>query len=259
MLTDYHIHCSYSADCKITMQEQLDAARAKGVTHLCFADHVDFDGNPQAPADLRARNNEMRRLQPLYPEMEFAFGMEIGMKDAEANRLAYEHAKGCELDFIIGSLHLINSVKIYDPRYFDDKTKDEIIERYLVNLIEGAKVTEFSVLGHFDFCVKYAPYEDRSVNYKDYPDHFDTLFRILLDKGSSIEMNTSAWQTSPAWGFDVLKRWREMGGEYITIGSDAHTVRRVGNRLQEAADLAKAAGIPYLATFKQLKPVLHKL
>lgn len=259
MLTDYHVHCSYSADCKITMQEQLDAARAKGVTHLCFADHADFDGNPQAPADLKARNEEMLRLAPLYPGIQLFCGMEIGMKDEEANRLAYEHAKDCHLDFIIGSLHLINGVKIYDPRYFEGKTKDEIVESYLSNLIKCAKVTEFSVLGHFDFCVKYAPYEDRSVNYRDYPDHFDELFRIILEKGSSIEMNTSAWQTSPAWGFDVLKRFRELGGEYITIGSDAHTIRRVGNRLEEAAELARAAGIPYLATFKNLKPVMHRL
>lgn len=43
------------------------------------------------------------------------------------------------------------------------------------------------------------------------------------------------------------------------MGADAHKPGQVGRRIDEALDLARAAGIPYVATFQALQPTLHRL
>ena len=114
-------------------------------------------------------------------------------------------------------------------------------------------------MGHYDFCAKCAPYPDRAFRYEDAPDLFDQLFRILVASHRGIEINTSAWRTAPAWDLTLLRRYRELGGEFITLGSDAHAPNRVGSRIAQALELAQAAQIPYLATYQSLRPVFHRI
>ena len=72
-------------------------------------------------------------------------------------------------------------------------------------------------------------------------------------------INTASWKGGGAWGLEILRRYRARGGEFVTVGSDAHAPARVGSRIPEAIELARAAGIPYLATFDKMRPVLHPL
>ena len=113
---------------------------------------------------------------------------------------------------------------------------------------------QLSVLGHYDYVAKRAPYMQRAVRYADLPEAFDAILRYLAENGKGMEVNTSAWLDDPAWGLDVLSRFVELGGEFVMFGSDAHVPERVGRRLLEAHALAKAAGVRYTATFRGLKP-----
>ncbi len=105
-------------------------------------------------------------------------------------------------------------------------------------------------------CAKFAPYGDRSFPLSAAPEQFDQIFDFLVQNGKALEINTASWRDGPAWGLDVLRRYRERGGELVTIGSDAHTPERVGGRVGEAVELVRAAGIRYLATYEQKKAVL---
>lgn len=88
---------------------------------------------------------------------------------------------------------------------------------------------------------------------------FAEIFSYLSKNGKGIEINTSAWWDDPCWGEDVLKLYRDLGGQYITTGSDAHRSDRVAKRIKEAEKLAAAAGIPLIATFQRMKPIFHPL
>ena len=259
MLADYHVHTCYSADSKAPVKAQLDAAAAAGLTHICFADHVDFDGSVLKPADLAARNEEIARLAPLYPSIDISFGMELGMSDADASRLAHDHAKDVHLDFIIGSVHMVDGTDAYYPEFFEGRTCEQAYGCYVEKLARSIRVSDFSVMGHYDFCTKYSPYSERPMKYSMFPEIFDDIFLTLIHSDRSLEINSSAWRNDPAWGLDIFSRFRKLGGEYVTIGSDAHQPERVGARLKEAAELAAAAGIRYIATFKELKPIMHKI
>ena len=88
---------------------------------------------------------------------------------------------------------------------------------------------------------------------------FDTIFRWLIAGGRGLEINTASWQADAPWGLDILRRYRELGGEYVTLGSDTHGTERLGARIPEAQELAKQAGIPWIATFFRGTPEFHRL
>ena len=259
MLTDYHIHTCYSADSSAPVKDQLDAAVSAGLTHICFADHVDFDESHLPPADIIARNEEVLRLAPLYPSLDISLGAEIGMDGENANRDALEYLGSAHVDFIIGSVHVISGEDVYYPKYFEGRKLEEAFGLYIDKLVGCIKVSKFNIMGHYDFCTKYSPYADRSMRYSLFPEQFDDIFHTLIHSGRSLEINTSAWKDDPAWGLDVFRRYRELGGEFVTVGSDAHKSEKVGCRVKEAAALAEAAGIKYIATYKNMQPQMHRI
>ena len=259
-LLDYHLHCEYSADCSSPLRAQLEAARAMGISELCFTDHVDIYDLSLLPADLGARDAAIEELRKDFPDITILRGAEVGMKDEAAALAAEAYCRQHNLDFVIASLHCVDGVDAYYPHYYTGYTQAENYSRYLDCAAHALPHSSyFNVLGHYDFCSKYAPYPNRELKYEHAADALDTIFRHLAQTGKGMEINTSAWRDDPAWGLEVLKRYRELGGEFVTIGSDAHTANRVGKRLPEALELASAAGIPYVATFRGMQPTFHKL
>ncbi|MEA4970825.1 MAG: histidinol-phosphatase HisJ family protein [Candidatus Pelethousia sp.] len=259
-LTDYHVHSDYSADSTASLRAQLEAARAAGVVQLCFTDHVDFDDSGMPPADLAARDAAIEALRADFPDITIRRGAEVSLKNEAVAAAALAHCKGRDLDFVIASLHIVDGVDAYYPEFFQGATQEAVYARYLDFAAQALPANPvFSVLGHYDFCAKFAPYAERAVRYAHAASAFDSLFRYMAQSGKGMEINTSAWRDGPAWGLDVLCRYRELGGEFITTGSDAHLPDRVGKRLGEALELARAAGIPYVATFERMEPTFHKL
>ncbi len=261
---DYHVHTIYSHDCSFSAAEQLNAAEKNGITELCFTDHVDFDSQDmpisRPPADLRALRRDLNSLRNNHLSIQVKLGAEISLADMAAAKAAEEYVSPAEPDFIIGSVHTVERIDTYFPEYFIGKTKQTAYYAYLDTILKGIKdCSMMSVLGHYDFVAKYAPFEDRRMTLDVSKELFSEIFKDLILRGKGIEVNTSAWWDGSAWGLDVLKFYHELGGEFVTTGSDAHKPDRVGRRLDEAAELAKMAGIPYIATFDRLKPNFHSI
>lgn len=259
-MLDYHMHCQYSPDSPASLRAQLDAAQAAGLKEICFTDHVDFDDSGMPPADIAARDQELSTLLADYPSLTVRRGAEVGMKDAATAQAAWQAIGQLGLDFIIGSVHMVDGVDSYYPAYFAGRTKAESCQAYLTAVLKGLEATPYiSVLGHYDFCCKFSPYPDRSMSYAVAPELFDAIFRHLIQNGKGMEINTSPWRDGPSWGLDILSRYRALGGEFVTVGADAHKPVQVGRRIDEALALARAAGIPYVATFQAMQPTLHRL
>lgn len=257
---DYHMHCAFSADSDAPLEAQLLAAQAAGLTEVCFTDHVDFDGSGMPPADIAARDAELEALRGRFPQIRIRRGAEVGLKDRAAAEAAWDALRDRDLDFIIGSVHMVYGQDACYPSFFAGRTRAESYRRYLQCILEALPAfPQLCVLGHYDFCCKFAPYPSRAMAYGVAPDLFDGIFRFLASQGKGMEINTAPWLKDGPWGLDVLKRYRALGGEFVTVGADAHRPSQVGNRLDEALELARAAGIPYLATYEARKPAFHKL
>lgn len=255
---DFHLHTCHSFDAGHTPAEMLAAAGRAGLREICFTDHVDFDGSGEAPADLAALHRDILALRECGAPVAVRFGAEVSLGGAECTQRAQRHLAGQPLDFVIGSVHLLDGV---DPYYQKDiytgASKNDVYRRYLecVCRLIGTGI-DFCTLGHYDYIAKFAPYEDRAFPLSAAPGQFDQIFDFLIQHGKALEVNTASWRDGPAWGLDVLRRYRERGGELVTIGSDAHAPERVGGRVGEALELIRAAGFRYIAAFEQKKAVL---
>ncbi len=81
-----------------------------------------------------------------------------------------------------------------------------------------------------------------------------------MEKG--IELNTAALakgMKEPNPCTDVLKRYRELGGEIVTIGSDAHKPEQIAFAFDRAARILISCGFKYYTTFENRSPSFEKL
>jgi len=255
---DYHMHTAFSFDARSAPAEMYAAAKQRGLREICFTDHVDLDGSGFPPADLRGLANAVRTLAETGASVRF--GAEVSLADEACAQASAAYLDGLPLDFVIGSVHLMDGVDPYEQKEIFQQPKEIVYKKYLECIDSAIRSGfPFSVLGHYDYIAKCAVYEDRSFSLEIAPDIFDRIFDFLVANGKGLEVNTASWKDDPSWGLDILRRYRQRGGQFVTIGSDAHTPERVGNRLDEAIQLVRAAGIPYLATFRAMQPVFTRI
>lgn len=267
MRADYHLHTNFSFDSESPLIAQIQAAIDHGLTEICLTDHYEppYPGLPLWQADLAARTKALQKpeIACLLEKITVRQGVEVGLLDIpgyreEISRLVARH----HLDFVIASCHMCQGEDPYYPQFFDGYTRSQGFTRYLEELVHLVRtMDDFSVVGHIDYPSKGCPYADKMLRYHDAPDAIDSLFSYVIDQGKGIEINTSIFRALGEDKLDLvwLKRYRELGGEIITIGSDAHDPAPVGYGWDSAVRFLKQAGFSYVATFQQMKPIFHKL
>lgn len=186
--------------------------------------------------------------------IELLFGVELGLMDYLAPRL-YEYTKVHDFDFIIGSSHLVDGIDPYYPGYFDKLGDKEGIRRYLQSILDNiAAFDDFDVYGHLDYVVRYS--NDKTYLPSDYSDMTDEILKKLISMGKGIELNTAGLKYGLGWAHphpEVLKRYRELGGEIITVGSDGHKGEHIAYDFDKATEILQAAGFTYRAIFRGRK------
>jgi histidinol-phosphatase (PHP family) len=117
---------------------------------------------------------------------------------------------------------------------------------------------DFDVVGHLTYVCKSPEIPNRiPIYYKDYQEIGDEIMKVLVSKGKGMEINTSSIAGpygKPIPGLDQLKLFRQLGGEIITIGSDAHVPENVGFGGDLAREMMKEAGFKYVAFYESRKP-----
>ena len=118
---------------------------------------------------------------------------------------------------------------------------------------------DFDIMGHFDYVVRYAPYSSTSLLYRDFSDILDEMFRYLIQEGKALEINTKSYQEYNGRlvtiDTEVLKRYRELGGEIVSFGSDSHDSHRIGHAIMEHALLLKSLGFRWSAHYESRRLV----
>ena len=188
--------------------------------------------------------------------------MELGLQP-EILRENAVFAKSYEFDFIIGSSHICHGKDPYYPAFFAGRSEEEAHREYFESILENIrKFSNFDVYGHLDYVVRYGPNMDKNYSSEKYKDIIDAILKLLLEKGKGIELNTGGIKKGmkdfhPC--IDILRRYRELGGEIITIGSDSHDVSHIADSFDRAADVLKECGFRYYTIFEQRTPEYIKL
>ncbi len=264
---DYHVHSHFSSDSTASMEEMIEKAIDLGMNKICFTDHMDYDfpkeyGLPFV-FDPEEYFMQLEVMANRYKNKIKVFkGIELGLQPYLAERYRTLLAQ-YDFDFAIGSSHLVKGTDPYQAVYWENNSKEEGIKAYFQSIIDNVKAfSDFQVYGHLDYAVRYAPDKNQSYTYEKYSDIIDEMLKTIIDSGKGIEVNTSGYKYGlgyPHPQTDVLKRYKELGGELITIGSDGHEPEHLGYEFTRAGQLILSLGFKYYATFEKRKPHYEKL
>lgn len=268
---DYHLHSSHSGDSQTPMEQMILRGIELGLDTMCFTEHNDFE-YPDAPdfsGEMFLLNTDsylydlIKYKEKYASKIRILFGVELGLQP-EVMRQNAVYAKSYDFDFIIGSSHICHGMDPYfQSPFFDGRSADAAYLEYFESILENIKkFNNFDVYGHLDYVVRYGPDMDKYYSYEQYKEILDAILELLIDKGKGIEINTGGLKKGmrdlhPCTG--ILKRYRELGGEIITIGSDSHDTQHIAEYFDRACDVLKECGFNYYTVFEKRIAEFKKL
>ena len=259
-MADYHLHTNFSSDSVMSMEEAIIKAIKLGLKEIALTDHVDYD----YPDDSINYINydeyllAFNKLKEKYEDkIKLILGVEIGLQP-HVNEDNIEFLKKYPFDFVIASTHVINGMELYSQEYFKQKTKKEAYMIYFEEILwEVQNFKQYNVYGHFDYVMRYGYYEDSSLCYGEYREIIDEILKKIITNGSGLEINTSGFRYKRKEIYpqiDILKKYRELGGEIISVGSAAHTTDYITCSFDYVYEILKEVGFLYITLFEKGKP-----
>lgn len=264
MKYDYHTHTCYSEDSEAPVDAMIMAAIDNGVSELAITDHYDPDypdPNFEFIPDFPEYHKMLLEKQEEYRDrIKIVKGIEIGLQRGDTLDKCREVAETFPYDFIIGSFHCFDGYDLYTADYSVMNEKEVLPNFYrcMYDCLKAYK--DYDIVGHFNVIDRYVPFE---LDYKDSMDICEAVIKMMVEDGKGMEINTSSFRygmgdrTHAASEF--LAMYREMGGEMVTIGSDAHKPSDMAADWDRAADILRSHGFRYLATYENRKPKMVKL
>ena len=268
-LGDLHTHSLCSPDGAVPMAELARAGREAGLTCLCITDHCDlldltgtftphFDWDPVRTAYDQARTD-------LPPGLELRLGVELGEAYESPETARDILARAPRLDFVIGSVHnfraMMGKQDFYNADYSDLALCHAALEDYLDTLHALAALPDcYDTLAHILYPLRYMRQagQDVSLAQRDYPQRLDRVLQQVAQAGKALEVNTWRGRTVAEWE-PILRRFKALGGEYVTVGSDAHRAGDLGKGVASAYELLKTCGYRYTAVYRERKPVMEAI
>ena len=273
---DMHMHTWFSTDSEACPRDMADEAVRKGLKTICFTDHFDKDDlewGEEGIFDVDAYFVEMQKLQEEYAgKLNIRIGIELGLRTYLKDYYE-ELTKKYPFDFVIGSVHNVpykkdaeGNILYTDPaaeKLFTDRTDKKAYRLMMETTLENVRTSDcFQTLGHLDYVVRYGKSREKEYSYTDYADIIDEILKLLIEKEKGLEVNSAGLKYGLPFAHphpDVLKRYRELGGEIITIGADAHKPEHIAYDFAKAEEILKSCGFKYYIEFFEQKPVFKQL
>ncbi|HJW22535.1 MAG TPA: histidinol-phosphatase HisJ family protein [Candidatus Limnocylindrales bacterium] len=253
---DAHLHTDQSPDSEVPIDAYAADAAARGIPEIAITDHVDFD--PRDPAYRYASFADRERTVRAAAErwaargVTIRFGVELTYHtrwDEEAR----EHLRRHRYDYVIGSVHEWPDSPYVGPRvaaWVAGRPLDEVVGPYYDQVIAAARSGLFDTIGHLDVVKRYLFPHVTPVQLAARPELVDPALRAIVDAGVALEVNSSGLRHlvgEPYPSGATVARFRELGGERVVAGSDAHRADWFAWRLDEAYRLIDAAGFDEIA------------
>lgn len=279
-LTDCHTHTSFSVDSEADIVEMIERACSLGLAAYAVTDHAECN---------RWYSAEHYTDDPVYPYYEFGKAFEesvsavsslkekysgslnlicgIEMGQATHNfEVAEKIVSDSRLDFVIGSMHQLPRTEDFAFLDYDAMSSDEIYalaERYFTEIHKLCTWGKFDVLGHLTYLLRYIKCRGGiDLELKRFDDIIAESLRLLAHNGKGLEINTSGYRQGYGDSFPDIKYVRlfhDLGGELVSVGSDAHTVEDLGSGIEKGAQTAYDAGFRRLCHFKARKAYFTEL
>lgn len=254
---DTHVHTKISTDSEMEIEEAIKSAQNKNIS-LIITEHMDLKF-PEEGLFCFDVDDYFKKYSK-YRGDNLLLGIEIGIKDDCIEESKKVINKG-PFDYVIGSVHLIDNLDVYYETYYKGKSKQEAYEKYLTTMLRGIQKYDFiDSMGHIDYICRYARYDDKELYYKEFSDIIDEILKTLVDKDKCMELNTRRLSDENAAKniISIYKRFRELGGKCVTVGSDAHNTTAIGSNFCVAKEIVDLCDLK-VVYFKERKKEYEKI
>lgn len=276
ILADYHTHTMFSSDSDASPEAMIEQAKNIGLSYLCFTDHYDLDypgSTAGHPLFVFSMEEYLRRLLPLREKslkhglpLQVRIGIELGLRPnrPDIHASLSELLLHAPLDFVLGSIHLVDDKDPYYAEFWHAETKKNALSRYFDTVLSClCSFSNFDALGHLDYVIRYLPdtLGSKDYFYRDYCEVLDEILRQLIQKEIALEINTKGLSCIDSLhpSFEVLDRYKELGGRLLTIGSDAHHPSVIASDYKKTRELLLSHGFTTYCVFTDRKPELFRL
>lgn len=264
-LSDCHTHTLCSPDGNDSAAMMCQAAERAGLHAIAITDHCECndyfkDGYHQSVprSYLEARQAAVR----CESRIRIYAGIELG-QPMQSLSVAQSILSGADYDFVLGSVHNIRGKEDF---YFLDYRQENIyalLDSYLDELLEMVEWGGFDSLAHLTYPLRYIVGEAGiPVDLGRYDYKVDKILKRLAEKEKALEVNTSGLRqkigmTLPS--LHLVRRFREHGGKYVTIGSDSHRWKDVGAGIEAGLQVIQEAGFTHYTVYEKRSPKLISL
>jgi histidinol-phosphatase (PHP family) len=274
MFYDTHTHLSpYSHDASQTLDRLLADAARSGLSGVMTADHYEKDMFYEGWEDVFDVQSALAALEPrraahFAAPCKYLIGIEMGYVPHLVGHLA-ELTSMYPFDGVILSLHMLGGRDPYHDHTLYDEPKAALYGRYLRQMAAMvADCPNSDIIGHFDYIGRYAAYPDRKLYYRELADDMDLFLRALIDGDKALEINTRSvlglrrlgYGLAASWPDPaIIRRYLDLGGEKITLGSDAHAGGEAGQLFEDAAAWLESLGCRWLTHFERRRAILERI
>ena len=250
---DQHMHTIQSPDAypNASIKNYIKQAKSHGQKALMLTDHVDIDSPVPMFFSYPNYDEYFKKVDQIAKEESFPIytGVEIGYQANSKEKIknfVQQHA----FDLVICSIHVADGLDFYYGDFFTGKTIEESIKRYFEIVLDAVKnFQDYDIFGHIDYITRYIK-EVNTYDFTKYQAILKEILQTIIRNKKGIELNTSKGTNQSFPSFELLKLYKDLGGQYLTIGSDAHTPDKLRQNFEHALIKAKNAGFTEVYTYR---------
>lgn len=266
LINDCHIHSYFSGDCNEEIDKIIENAIRLKMKNITITDHFEYDVvgmTDRWRIDLDKYCKTILEYREKYKsKIDIRLGVEVGIQP-HTREFLEKQISSHPFDFVIASTHALGRKDISANRFYEFMSKSELQKYYFETVLHNVKnYNNFDVYGHIDFITRKGGENYRGVNFYENEELITEILSTLIAKNKGIEINTSGFRYGenrvyPC--YEILKRYIDLGGKIITIGSDSHVANYLGMDFEYAYEMLKDLGINYICSFKNRKPIFEKI
>ena len=248
-IMDMHVHSDNSPDGIHSPMYMCEQAVDKGLRAIAFTDHCEIDkffSHKYNSMVFHSYFECLKAKTSFEGELLVLLGIEIAQPlfdKSLSNKIISNH----KYDIVLASIHT--------PKGFDCDVKEiaydeidvyEFMRNYFRELTELAYWDGCDVLAHITCPMRRIQGKyNMDFDYSKISAATDELLKAIIENNKSLEINTSGLRqmmARPMPDEEIIRRYNELGGKNITIGSDAHCAEDVGKGVYECMSLVKKLG-----------------
>lgn len=259
---DNHIHSDNSIDGKDSIMKICESAVEKKLAAITITDHCECNRYYKWGyyKSLYHSLFQIQKARSVFGDkLEVFSGIELGQPTHDLQ--AANEALACgHYDFVLATVHRVKGKNDFDVIDYHQEEIHELLDKYFDEVLKVVHWGKFDSLAHLTYPLRFASKKlNRVIEIDPYLEKINLILGTVAKENKAIEINTSGLQNNEWQKIlykNLLSKFLDFGGKYVTIGSDAHQCENIGNGIQDGIDLARACGLKNITLFADRKPNL---